>query len=382
MPQFSLIIPTFNEAENICILIPNVIELLTKNDITFEIIVVDDDSKDLTWKVVQEKFANDPRIRVLRRVNEKGLSSAVLDGMAISKGKFLGVIDADLQHDEKIIPKMLSEAESNDIIVGSRVVEDGGYGEWGFTRKLMSKVATLLAKIMLPISIGDPMSGFFIIKRDLYDELAPVINPRGFKILLEFLARKKGIKAKEVGYVFKNRLHGETKMSGSVIQNYLVALYDIRFGEIISITFLKYSAIGLSGVFVNLFGQFFAKNFLSLNEPELIYKNFTKPFYAVSFGFELSVLTNYFLNNIWTFKDSKNIGFTKNLLGFLKFNIVSIIGFLIQVSVWRFTYQIIQTLFPEYLFNGLDYICNMFGIILATAGNYFLNKNFTWKVKQ
>ena len=381
MPQFSLIIPTYNEAENICILIPNVIEVLTKQSITFEIIVVDDDSKDLTWKVVQEKFSNDARIRVLRRVNDKGLSSAVIDGMAISKGKYLGVIDADLQHDEKIIPKMLSEAESNDIIVGSRVVEDGGYGEWSFTRKLMSKVATLLAKIMLPISIGDPMSGFFIIKRDLYDELAPVINPRGFKILLEFLARKKGIKAKEIGYVFKNRLHGETKMSGSVIQNYLLALYDIRFGEIISITFLKYSVIGLSGVFVNLFGQFFAKNFLNLNEPELIYKNFTKPFYAVSFGFELSVLTNYILNNLWTFKDSKNTGLAKNLSGFLKFNIVSILGFLIQVSVWRFTYQIIQTLFPEFLFNGLDYFCNMFGIILATAGNYFLNKNFTWKVK-
>ena len=144
MSDFSLVIPTFNEAENICILIPRVISLLSASKISFEIIVVDDDSKDLTWKVVQEKFSGEPRVRVLRRVNKKGLSSAVLDGMALANGKYLGVMDADLQHDENIIPKMIGELASHDIVVGSRVVGDGGYGEWGIIRKMMSKGATLL----------------------------------------------------------------------------------------------------------------------------------------------------------------------------------------------------------------------------------------------
>ena len=381
MSDFSLVIPTFNEAENICILIPRVISLLSASKISFEIIVVDDDSKDLTWKVVQEKFSGEPRVRVLRRVNKKGLSSAVLDGMALANGKYLGVMDADLQHDENIIPKMIGELASHDIVVGSRVVGDGGYGEWGIIRKMMSKGATLLAKIMLPIPVGDPMSGFFILRRDLYEELVPVINPRGFKILLEFLARKKGIRAKEVGFVFKTRIHGETKMSGSVIQNYLVALYDIRFGNFISITFLKYGFTGLTGVFVNLFGQFIAMSFLHPASAHGYYDNFTKPFLAVAFGFEISVLSNYIINNLWTFSDSKINGLAANVKGFVKFNIVSIIGFIVQISVWRFTYQLIQDTFPEYLFPELTYLCNFAGIVLATAGNYFLNKNFTWQEK-
>jgi dolichol-phosphate mannosyltransferase len=381
MVEFSLIIPTYNEAENILILIRKIILLLDTQKISFEIIVVDDDSKDLTWKVVQDKFSADSRIKIIRRVNDKGLSSAVLDGMAIARGKFLGVIDADMQHDEQIIPQMLLEAKSHDIVVGSRVVGDGGYGDWGIVRKTMSKVATLLAKIMLPISVGDPMSGFFIIKTELYEELASKVNPRGFKILLEFIARKKGIKAKEVGYVFKNRIHGETKMSGSVIQNYLIALYDIRFGEIISLVFLKYSFTGFLGVFVNLFGQYVAKTFLLNIDSNLYYESFTKPFLAVCFGFELSVIGNYVLNNVWTFKDSKNEGVKNNIFAFLKFNTISILGFLIQISVWRFTYQTIQNSYPEFLINGMDYFCNLLGIILATAGNYFLNKNFTWNEK-
>lgn len=131
--------------------------------------------------------------------------------MALGKGKYMGVMDADLQHDENIIPKMISELENHDIVVGSRVVGDGGYGEWGIIRKTMSKGATLLAKFMLPIPIGDPMSGFFVLRRELYEELVPVINPRGFKILLEFLARKKGIRAKEVGFVLKQEFMEKPK---------------------------------------------------------------------------------------------------------------------------------------------------------------------------
>lgn len=378
MTEFSLIIPTYNEAENIKTLIPRLIALLVPTGKTFEIIVVDDDSKDLTWKVTQDTFANDSRVKVLRRINKKGLSSAVLDGMAMASGKYMGVMDADLQHDENIIPKMLEEIKTHDIVVGSRVVGDGGYGEWGFVRKMMSKTATLAAKIMLPISVGDPMSGYFLVTREHYNNLVSEINPRGFKILLEFLARKKGIKSKEVGYVFKTRVHGETKMSSSVIQNYLVALYDIRFGKYISITFLKYIVTGLIGVFVNLFGQFLANNLFSLKDS-LYITNFTLPSIGVLIGFILSIINNYIINNIWTFKSSQITGFQNHMKGFSKFILVSLVGLIIQLSVWRFSYQFIQTSFPDLLFDGLTYLCNFVGIMFATATNYFMNKNFTWE---
>ncbi len=383
MIDFSLIVPTYNEKENISILLPKLVDLFSKNAIKFEIIVVDDDSPDLTWRSAKALADKDDRIRVIRRTNKKGLSSAVIDGMGAAKGNALGVIDADMQHDENILPRMISDLKEYDMIVGSRVAEEGGYGEWGFFRRLMSKSATLLAKIFLPIPVGDPMSGYFVIKRELFEEVAPLINPRGFKILLEFLGRKKGIKAKEIGYVFKTRVHGETKMSSSIIQNYMIALYDIRFGKYISLTFLKYGVTGIIGIFINLFGQYFATEILNFNgEGGIVYKSYFKPSLAVVFGFELSVLSNYILNNIWTFSEVQMRGFTNNIFGFLKFNLISIIGLVVQLSVWRLTLEILQTTFPNFLPEYATYISNLFGILLATAGNYFLNKNFTWAPRE
>jgi len=379
MIDLSLIVPTYNESENVSILIPRLVELFQKNKIEFEIIVVDDDSPDGTWRVAKKLAASDERIRVIRRTNKKGLSSAVIDGMGAAKGNALGVIDADMQHDESILPKMLVELKGYDLVVGSRVVEEGGYGEWGFLRRIMSKSATLLAKIFLPIPVGDPMSGFFVLRRELFEEVAPKINPRGFKILLEFLGRKKGIKAKEVGYVFRTRVHGETKMSSSIIHNYIIALYDIRFGKYISLTFVKYGITGIIGIFVNLFGQYFATEVLNLKGGGIVYQSYFKPSIAVVFGFELSVLSNYILNNLWTFSEFKMTGLYENIFGFLKFNLISVIGLVIQLSVWRLALEIFQTNFPEFFPNYATYFSNLFGILLATAGNYFLNKNFTWR---
>lgn len=382
MIDFSLIIPTYNESENIQILIPRVIKLLNEHNISFEIIVVDDDSPDLTWKVAQELSQKDERIIAIRRIHKKGLSSAVLDGMEVANGRALGVIDADMQHDESILPKMLRELKEYELVVGSRVVEEGGYGEWGVIRKTMSKIATLIAKVFLPIPVGDPMSGYFVLRRELYEEIAPEVNPIGFKILLEFIARKKGIKVKEVGYVFKTRIHGETKMSGSVIQNYLFALYDIRFGKYVSLTFIRYGITGFSGVFVNLLGQFIAVELFGWKGTGKVYSDFLLPSFGVVFGFELAVLSNYTINNFWTFKKVKKKGIYQNIVGFLKFNLVSYVGLLIQLSVWRFTLEAYQVYFPEYYFAKATYLCNFIGILLATAGNYHLNKQFTWIYKE
>ncbi|MCE9502082.1 MAG: glycosyltransferase family 2 protein [Leptospira sp.] len=378
MIEFSLIIPTFNESKNIPILVPSIAEILEKAKITFEIIVVDDNSPDGTWKIAEELSEKDDRIRVIRRIGKRGLSSAVLDGMGVARGNAFGVIDADMQHDESILPKMINELADCDLVVGSRMAEEGGYGEFSFFRKLMSKTATLLAKIFLPIPVADPMSGFFVIKRSLFREVASEINPRGFKILLEFLGRKKGIRPKEVGYVFRNRVHGETKMSGSIIHNYILALYDIRFGKYVSLTFIKYGITGVIGIFVNLFGQYFANEILNFKNQGMAYREYFKPSLSVIFGFELSVFSNYILNNTWTFSEVKIQGFGKNVAGFIRFNVISILGLIIQLSVWRFSFEIFQVNFPDFYPDYATYLSNLMGILLATAGNYFLNRNFTW----
>ena len=379
MTTFSLILPTYNESENIQKLIPILFELFSKENIEAEIIVVDDDSPDLTWKVAMQLSEIYPSLHVIRRFHNKGLSSAVLAGMEVAKGKYLGVMDSDFQHDEKILPKMIKALEEYEIVVGSRVVEEGGYRDWGLVRKLMSQFATFLAKLILPIQVQDPLSGFFVLRREVYEEVSPLVNPRGFKILLEFLARKRKLKVKEIGYIFRNRLAGQTKMSRAVIQDYLIALLEIRFGNIISLTFIKYCIIGTTGVVVNLIGQKIGIEFLNLSQHDYRNLGYELPSLAVGFGFFLSIINNYFLNNLWTFKEIQKKGLKENLFGFLIFTLVALVGFLVQISVWRYSMVIILYIFPNLESTYLTYICNFFGIVVATIGNYYLNKNITWQ---
>ncbi|WP_411822901.1 glycosyltransferase [Leptospira sp. 'Mane'] len=379
MPQFSLILPTYNEKENLILLLPKLTSLFKSEKIDYEIIIVDDDSPDLTWKWFQTKEKEFPSVRLIRRIHEKGLSSAVLTGMASAQGEYLGVMDADLQHDENILPEMISKLSSSDIVIGSRRVDNGSYGEMSPIRKFISYSATLLAKIFLPLPTTDPMSGFFILRRDVFETAKSKINPRGFKILLEFLGRTKGLNVSEVGYAFRKRNHGETKLSGSVMQQYLIALFEMRFGSFVSIEFIKYGLTGLSGVLVNLGGQFAYNNILAINVSSQVQSAISLPSGAIGFGFELSVLSNYILNNFWTFSNRRNTGFLDNAIGFLKFNAISLLGFLIQFSTWFFLVKYFQTNYPEVLSYWITYIGNIVGIILATATNYFLNRNFTWK---
>jgi dolichol-phosphate mannosyltransferase len=218
-----------------------------------------------------------------------------------------------------------------------------------------------------------------VLRREVYEEVSPLVNPRGFKILLEFLARKRKLKVKEIGYIFRNRLAGQTKMSRAVIQDYLIALLEIRFGNIISLTFIKYCIIGTTGVVVNLIGQKIGIEFLNLSQHDYRNLGYELPSLAVGFGFFLSIINNYFLNNLWTFKEIQKKGLKENLFGFLIFTLVALVGFLVQISVWRYSMGIILYIFPNLESTYLTYICNFFGIVVATIGNYYLNKNITWQ---
>jgi len=221
--MFSLIIPTYNEAENIKPLLDSVTSILDGLD--FEVIIVDDCSPDETYKRVGEFHDKDSRVRCIVRKSEKGLSSAVIAGFERAKGDLLGVMDADLSHDPRILPKLINACAGEfDLAVGVRSSIEG----WGFKRKLISGVAKLLARVLVGIKLSDPMSGYFTLKRSVFERVKGELNPIGYKIFLEIYARAKPIKVLEVPFVFTDRVYGESKLDSGVILEYLKQLFNLR----------------------------------------------------------------------------------------------------------------------------------------------------------
>ncbi|MDD4003627.1 MAG: glycosyltransferase [Elusimicrobiaceae bacterium] len=226
-PILSLIIPTLNEADNIAELVRRVHAALPL--IGHEIIVVDDASPDGTGRIVRKLSETDPAVRLLLRETGFGLSSAVIDGFKIARGRFLGVMDADLSHDAAILPELVRGVELGaQLAVGSRRVPGGGADKWPWHRKLYSNAATWAARLWLGTAISDPMSGYFIVRREVFEEIAGSLNPKGYKILLE-IATRAGVSAVlEVPFVFRDRRQGYSKLSGRVASQYLEMLWDLR----------------------------------------------------------------------------------------------------------------------------------------------------------
>lgn len=218
--DISIVIPTYNESENLPILIDRIVKVLEKSGIEGQIIVVDDDSPDKTWEIAQELKNSYENIEVLRRQDKRGLSSAVLDGFAMSESSILGVMDADLSHPPEKIPELVEPiiCREADITIGSRYIDEGGIEKWPFLRKLSSKLATLAASKLT--SVKDPMSGFFFLRRDVIESAK--LDPKGFKIGLEILVRGKYENVIEIPIKFRDRLYGETKLSRNVIIDYLI----------------------------------------------------------------------------------------------------------------------------------------------------------------
>ena len=213
--MFSLVIPTFNERSNIGPLIGRIKAVLNQELIDFEIILVDDNSPDETWKLAREIAKGDSRLRVIRREGSRGLATAVVDGWKAAKGEILGVMDADLQHPPEILPHLLGPILRGpaDISVASRHASGGGVGEWNLTRRFVSRGAAAIAFLLLPQTlrlVQDPMSGFFLIKRSVIGS-AP-LKPKGYKILLEVLAKGNYRRIVEIPYVFEERTNGKSKL--------------------------------------------------------------------------------------------------------------------------------------------------------------------------
>jgi len=360
-PVLTMVIPTFNEVNNLPILINAILGHFEANNIRGEIVIVDDDSPDGTWKVAEDlKSLYRDKMQVLKRKYKKGLSSAVIDGFEISRGEVLGVMDADLSHPVEKIADMHNRLKdsSADMVIGSRYVQDVGIEGLNFKRKIISKFATLLAKPL--VSIKDPMSGFFMIKKRVIENKK--LNPLGFKIGLEILVKGNHYGSPiEIPIVFANRMSGESKLSEEVVFQYLSQVFSLlgyKYSRILQ--FVKFCLVGLSGVFVNLTVYTIMLNIFSL-------------FYLLSatISFLFAVTTNLFLNKLWTFHDKKKIGFNAIFKG-IKFLLVSLGGYGINISI---LYVLVDK------FNLDKILSQLIAITAVTFFNFFGNIKWTfgWK---
>jgi len=355
--KLSVIVPTYNERENLPLLVKKLSDSLSGVD--FELIVVDDDSPDGTWRLAEELKKDYPFIKVIRRKEEKDLSAAVLKGFEEAGGEILAVMDADLQHPPEKLKDMLKRMERADIVVGSRYVEGGEIEEWGAVRKFYSKFATLLAHIFVPRSraVKDPMSGFFMLRKDVIEGVE--LKPVGYKILLEILAKGRYERAEEEAISFRKREKGKSSLNFKVQIAYLRHLLKIAWdtGEIHRM--IKFALIGLSGVFVNL-GLLWL-----LTEKAGIY-------YLLSaiFSIEASIISNFVFNDLWTFRDRKRRGGKRWMERMIKFNIISLPSFPMQIVVMG----VLKEIFGVYYM-----LAALVGIIVVFIWNFVANSLWTWK---
>lgn len=232
--EFSLVIPTFNERDNLPELFARLDHVLAQT--TFEVLLVDDNSPDQTWAAAEALRPQYPWLRVIRRVGERGLSSAVVCGFRAARGEVVGVMDGDLQHDDSRLPEMLEAMAYADFAVATRRAAGGSAGRWSLSRRFTSWVATMLARGIAQVPLSDPMSGFFAMRRELFSALDdPAMQPHGYKILLYLYSRAaqrfgaERLQLREIGYQFRLRKHGASKLSSRVIIEYVLMLLDLRF---------------------------------------------------------------------------------------------------------------------------------------------------------
>ena len=222
-----MIVPTYNEAENLPLLLDRLGRVL--HAIDHEIIVVDDDSPDGTWRIARDRSVQDPTVRLIRRMDSRGLSSAVLAGLDAASGSTFAVLDADLQHDEAILPDLIDAVRHGgaDVAIGSREAPGGSYGDFGPIRRLLSYVGAKVASGALGVNVADPMSGYFALSARRYASVRPTVNPRGFKILLDLLASGERPAVVEIGYGFRARRHGDTKLSSGVMAAFGLSVAEL-----------------------------------------------------------------------------------------------------------------------------------------------------------
>jgi dolichol-phosphate mannosyltransferase len=358
--MLSLVIPTYNEQENIESLLIRTYQVLEETGLLFEIIIVDDDSPDGTWKVAQALSRAYPGVRVIRRIAERSLARAVVRGWEEARGELLAVMDGDLQHPPETLAALIKALDGADIAVASRHMEGGGVSQWSMIRRGISWGATLVATWILPGTLArvqDPMSGYFALRRAVIENVQ--LKPEGYKILLEVLGRGRYERVEEVPYTFIERKHGGSKLGARQCLEFLTHMTRLSWetGELKR--FIKFCSVGGTGALMNM------------GTLAVLVAVRMKYLPAGVVAVEAAIGTNFLLNEFWVFShlSRQSQGLGAWLKRFLKFNFFCAGGAIINLLVlWSLT---------EYA--GIPYLAsNALGIGTTALWNYGLNANPPW----
>ena len=362
-PELTIIVPTRNEHDNVRLLYDALHRVM--RGIDWEVIFVDDDSPDGTAEVAYRLGNYDRRVRCIQRIGRRGLASACVEGILASSAPYVAIIDADLQHDEQLLPRMLETLKADpalDVVVGSRYVDHGGFGAWSRHRAWLSSVATRIGRMIVQVPLADPMSGFFMIRREPFHESMRRLSIIGFKILLDIIASSpRPLLVKEIPFQFRERVAGESKFDALIGWEYLMLLADKVLGQIVPVRFFVFALIGGLGLLVHL-----AVLSLSLSVLQLSFE------FSQAIATAVAMVGNFTLNNLLTYHDRRLSGWSF-VRGLLSFALICSFGAVANVGVasWLFTER-----------HSLWWVAGIAGAAMSSVWNYAVTSTVTWRPHQ
>jgi dolichol-phosphate mannosyltransferase len=357
--ELTIVVPTLNECGNLWPLMQRLERALA--GIRWEVIFVDDDSRDGSADVLRDLQQRLPHVRAIRRIGRRGLSSACMEGMLASAAPYLAVMDADLQHDETILPEMMRRLQQSDldIVIGSRFIAGGSAGTGLSQRRLwLSRLGSSLSRMISGASLSDPMSGFFMLRRGFLEQTVRNLSGHGFKILLDlFASSPRQVRFSEIPYTFRERHAGHSKLDSVVMLDYLTLISDKILGEYVPIRFAIFVLVGLFGVMVHL------------TMLALLFKGIELAFYPAQVLATLAAMTfNFNLNNLLTYRDRRLRG--RGLIaGHLSFFLVCSIGAIANFQIAEMLYE----MRVPWALAGL------LGAVVGAVWNYGVSSTFTWR---
>ncbi|MFA6267725.1 MAG: glycosyltransferase family 2 protein [Pseudolabrys sp.] len=357
-PELTVILPTFNERDNVPVLIERLAHSLAGID--WEVLIVDDNSPDGTSTVARLIGESDRRVRCIRRVGRRGLAGACIEGMLASQARYVAVMDADLQHDETLLTAMVAKLREGDtdLVVASRYIDGKTGTGFSATRARASHWSTSIARKLLKVELTDPMSGFFMLRRDVVDAMAPKLSTQGFKILLDIAATgRDALRVAELPFVFGARLHGESKLDARVALDFGQLLLAKATNDAVSFRFVLFCLVGLTGVAVHMVALY-ALHLLGT-------QSFTSQQIVATV---IAIAWNYVFNNAFTYRDQRltGWGFVK---GLIEFELICSIGAVSNVGIASLIYA----------HDSMWWIAGLGGAVMGAVWNYAVSAAFVWR---
>ncbi len=356
-PELSVVVPTFKERDNVPLLVGKLAHALAGID--WEVIFVDDNSPDGTAAAARAIGATDARVRCVRRIGRRGLAGACIEGMLASQARYVAVMDADLQHDETLLTQMLARLRAGEaeLAVASRYVDGGSAaGLANARREQASRLSTAVARRLLGVTLSDPMSGFFMMRRDRFEALAPQLSSQGFKILLDVAATAgRDLRITELPFVFGERRHGESKLDTRVALDFAALVLAKLTGDAVSFRFLLFCLVGLTGIAIHMTTLQLAVTKLGFGAAQAV-------------ATVAAITWNFVLNNMFTYRDQRLTGW-QFVTGLIRFQLICAVGAISNVGIASVIYE----RDPNWWVAGLG------GALMGAVWNYVVSAAFVWR---